>query len=325
MKRRLRCCMKAAPSHFGQMIDKVNRLKELYRDGINSSKKALIELHIIDLMNPEFRKKSVENCRSLADEAEYAVHAQVLLEPEYSVEFCHEIGAKSIVIHRFYDLETSYRAQAVEKFNRYVITLAEDNPGLEFCIENVGFFRLISPEHFFLRDRIKKDYLVNTLNHFFPWEIRDFVEATKNVRNLGVCFDSAHAAISANIFNYLKETGYIEERFSDVTRDDLEQVEMLEPIDFLRAVGDKLFRCHFGDAYLYRGGNLAEYHITEEGLQIGDGDINFTDIIKLINNDRVWWVAEISKVKDYSSAVEMEECFRKLFALYNSHPKGVGI
>ncbi len=317
MKNKINFCMKASPFYLSQLQDKIERLNRLYEEGISLSKKAQIELHIVDLLNPEFWKKGVENCNSLSEEADFIMHAQCLLDPKISVKFAREINSKKVVIHRLYDIVTTSRKEATQKFNEEMISLAKDNPDITFCMENVGPFLLIAPEHAYLKYLVKKTYLTNPLNHFFPWEMKDFIKATKDIYNLGICFDTAHAAITCNIYNYMKKSGKHEERFSDITDDDLKKTNPLTVPDFLKAALPKLFYCHFNDAYLYKNGNFDDKYVLEEGMQIGDADINFSELVNSID-PKINWLVELSKVKNYNSAIEMEVACRKLSELYNN-------
>lgn len=91
---------------------------------------------------------------------------------EQSIEFAKKMGAKGVVFHTNYIanfIQDAYRNNWVNRNANYFTQKANKYPELEFYLEN----------------------MFDTDWHL----LEKFGEATKDVANLGVCFDYAHAAV----------------------------------------------------------------------------------------------------------------------------------
>jgi Xylose isomerase-like TIM barrel len=202
------------------------------------------------------------------------------------IEFADRIGAKAIVLHRYWALVFGENPrQSIDKrtaeaaFNEVVKSLARAANGKRLLVENVG--------HYSLLPRDGKSYLAGPLDHFFPWEIarfRAFVQQEK-LDNVEPFIDVAHATLSANLFNRKRAAppGSLlnDPRFVGIDESDLDEAEWLNPLDFvddpmpyLHASDaivlerDQIARADFSDAELTRS-------IVSEGLEIGEGSLPF--------------------------------------------------
>ena len=205
-----------------------------------------------------------------------------------SIEFADEIGADTIVLHRYWGLVFGEGApRAVDKasaetgFNEVIRNLAGAASGKRLLVENVG--------HYSLLPRDGRNYLSGPLDHFFPWEIarfRDFVRQ-EGLDNVEPFVDVAHATLSSNLFNR-KRAAYSslreDPRFAWISEEDLQEVEWLEPFDF---VDSDMQYLHASDAILLDRDQITQdtldeavltQSIVSEGLEVGSGSLPFENL-----------------------------------------------
>ena len=286
--------MKAAPLYPEQLADRIGKFNAL---GIDP----LIELHLFggkDVFDPGVVKKMIENCNKY--KAEYYVHFPVqdadgfgVFDPaihpdayfEEVLNFSRSIGAKGMIMHRIYGIDMpDNKENAVKDFNARLIKWGEKAHPLAIYLENYSFIWL--PKEF------KQEYVVSPLDHFFPWEMAETIKLIKdnNIRNIFVMVDIAHAVITSNMFNLLKSRSSLKNdpRFSNISSQDLAQTDQLSPKDFLVKGIAPYF--HVSDSFVWRqrdGLNDLHKYMCSEGLPIGKGNIDFTDLFGNLANGAV--------------------------------------
>jgi Xylose isomerase-like TIM barrel len=201
-----------------------------------------------------------------------------------SAEFAHTVGADAVVVHRVSGSRMNGTAtQQIPRdaqaavFNERIDAIAAEFPTLRFLVENVGFLWLSS--------RDSSVFAIGPLDHFFPWEIREFCAFARARRaNLGVVLDIAHAAISANMFALLRtfpSRFALDPRFAGITSSDLERIQRLSPFDFFP---QGVAHFHVSDFLRVRQRELGRRDaprpkrvhelLTTEGEALGYGDLD---------------------------------------------------
>lgn len=302
---------KAFPSN-GQLGDRVSKMHAL---GLPPR----VELFIdnIDLADKAVFARMVDCCRACP--AHYMVHVPLVDAGgkyydlsdndggwwQYAVAFAREIGSRDVVLHYTYGLDRGLSPGiAREGACARIAEIARQNPDISFHVENYGPL-------FFKRKDGAWAYPVCPLDHFFPWEMEAFDIWARRERlgNVGILLDTAHCALSANMFNLLKNNPSLREnrRYSNIADDDLARAVRLDTADYLRL--DFFSAYHLSDALIIRDGDTQADHerkIQTEGLPMGKGEIDFTPLFNAIshNQHNPLLVLEIH-IKEYENAVEM--------------------
>lgn len=329
MRRRhktLKYGMKAAPLYSEQLSDRFSRFADL-------PVKPVIELHLFgrkDVFDEGNFKRCVDNC--LRFNAVFYVHFPILdpegfgvYDParhedsffEKVVDFSRNIDAKGIIMHRVYGVGMGLpRQEAVSRFNRKVLEWAKVAYPTQVYFENYSLI--------WLPDGFAEKFVVSPLDHFFPWEIREFRDFIKEnkINNASVMIDVAHTAISSNMFNFLRYNRDLgrDPRFANILPEDLDKSEFLKPGDFLTAGSAPYL--HVSDSFLAadikNDKHPIERYLFAEGLPLGSGNLLYQDILKLIP-DGSTLIMEINPVDgDHNNAVSqyegmkyMQECLIK--------------
>ncbi|WP_029057859.1 hypothetical protein [Stappia stellulata] len=199
---------------------------------------------------------------------------------EEALRFAEEAGAGRVVIHRYWGLvyggapQRTNRQEATAGFNAEIARLARLAPDILLLVENVG--------HYSLLPRDGTSYLAGPLDHFFPWEIAEFraFVAREGLANVAPFVDTAHATLSANLFNWRRAHAAAtkdDPRFCAVLEEDLERAERLHPFDFVD--GDMPW-LHVSDSVFYPDPANCPPEIPldaliTEGLEVGTGNLPF--------------------------------------------------
>ncbi|SDU45722.1 hypothetical protein [Stappia sp. ES.058] len=199
---------------------------------------------------------------------------------EDSLRFADDAGSHRVVIHRYWGLvygsepQRATRPEATAGFNAEIARLARLAPDIQLLVENVG--------HYSLLPRDGTSFLAGPLDHFFPWEIAEFraFVAAEGLKNVAPFVDTAHATLSANLFNWRRAhpaTTKDDPRFCAVLDEDLERSERLHPFDFVD--GDMPWM-HVSDSVFYPDPANGPPEIPldaliTEGLEVGTGNLPF--------------------------------------------------
>lgn len=306
---------KAFPSP-GQLGDRASKMRAL-------GQSPNIELFIdnLDLADRALFARMADCCRAYP--ARYMVHVPLLdsrgrfydLADEegghwqYAVAFALETGARDVVLHYTCGLNGGLSPRAAREGARAKISkIARQHPDIRFHVENYGPL-------FFKRTDGTWDYPVCPLDHFFPWEMVafDVWAHGEGLDNVGVLLDTAHCALSSNMFNLLKANPalHANKRYANISSEELERVDRLEVADYLRL--DFFSAYHLSDALLVRDGDTPDDHerkIQTEGLPMGKGEIDFAPLFGAIRRNRrdPLLVLEIH-IKEYENAVEMVDAY----------------
>ncbi len=302
---------KALPSN-GQLSDRVGKMRAL---GLPPS----VELFIdnIDITDRALFTRMAECC--LSHPARYMVHVPLVDAGgkyydladndggwwQYAVAFARETGSRDVVLHYTFGLDRGLSHRIAQQGARAQIAeIARQNSDIHFHIENYGPL-------FFQHKNGTWTYPVCPLDHFFPWEMEafDVWARVEGLNNVGILLDTAHCALSSNMFNLLKNNPLLrgDRRFSNISDDDLKKVTRLDTADYLRL--DFFSAYHLSDALIIRDSDSQADHgrkTLTEGLPMGKGEIDFAPLFKAISHNRCnpLLVLEIH-VKDFGNAVEM--------------------
>jgi len=295
--------MKAWVGSKYQIEDRIRRLEQLHDKGVISTE-PLIELHLF----PEdiVRDSTKDNIHEYSNDTTFVAHFPQM-EEHYDIfldngeylgrvlEFLKKTDVESLVIHRYGGREV--RKKSSTKFYE-IVKRQLLNRSTKIYIENLGF--------------AGKADLVSPLDHFFPWEYQFFFEYFEDIENVGLCIDTGHAAETSNMFNYLKSGGERDDCFTYISSDDLNKEERLDPIDFMKSA-TRLAHIHLNDAPLYTSGKIEWAHLTGEGRNLGDGNIDFRSIMSFLSNTNYdgWLVIE-TYLKNNEKAIEMEQFIERL-------------
>lgn len=298
--------LKAAAIDYDQLADRASRLE---RAGLP----VRIELHTFgdrDVESNEGRKQVFENIQRLREvygDVELVVHVpyqsvQQITKIDFdkeqvknSIDLAHEVDARAVVMHRYWGLtfgdapSRSSRKEATAGFNEVMRELSAYAEDMCLLVENVG--------HFSLLPRDGKNFLSGPLDHFFPWEIKDFREYlhAEGLSNVDVFVDVAHATLSANIFNICHRYPHYREedpRFRWVTQTDLEQCSSLHPFEF---VDREMTYMHASDSHLLTSVDMDGPVISEnliisatcmEGLEVGSGTLPWSELPTAFSTQR---------------------------------------
>ncbi|WP_349360708.1 hypothetical protein [Stappia sp.] len=209
---------------------------------------------------------------------------------EDALRFAEEARVPRVVVHRYWGLvqggapQRIDRAEATAAFNAEIARLARLAPDSLLLVENVG--------HYSLLPRDGTSYLAGPLDHFFPWEIADFraFVAAEGLTNVAPFVDTAHATLSANLFNWRRAyPAHTKDdpRFGAVLDSDLERAERLHPFDFVDGdmpwlhVSDSIFYADPGRA----GPGIPLDALISEGLEVGAGNLPWADFPDRLGRD----------------------------------------
>lgn len=286
--------MKAAPLFRAQIADRVTALGSL---GLQP----FVELHLFgldDVFGPRCGEV-VENCRAF-QETVFIVHYPIydtatgyIYDPfngeaegfEKALRFARDIGSHVLVMHRCFGFDRGLgKEEAGARFLENVARwdcLARES-GVKILYENYGFV--------WLKKGLGKDYVTSPLDHFFPWDMREFCLKAQRMglQNTGVLLDFAHAALSTNMFNMLKGQPHLrfDARFANIYPEDLERAELLTVSDFAL---DFIDYFHVSDALVWDGADgldRIDRFLCTENLPIGQGNIDYRGILSRIKGDK---------------------------------------
>lgn len=302
-----------------------------------------LELHSFgprDVYDPKGRQQSLDNLSRLADTfgaVDLTFHipfqnVKTVTEQDFdaaqveeSLAFAAECQARRVVMHRYWGMvygeasPRSDRVSAIEGFNETVISLARSAPEITLLVENMG--------HYFLASKRKGDYLSGPLDHFFPWEIDAFRKAMSDhgVKNAKPFVDVAHATLSSNLFNYLRahrNDMHDAPMFQGILDEDLDRAESLHPFDFVDPLMPWL---HVSDSVFleqYEEDGLPQQALTNEGLEIGAGNLPFVKLPGRLEKGAVdtILVLEVDPAEGETYVENKAQCrsldrLRKFFAL----------
>ncbi|MDD5656545.1 MAG: TIM barrel protein [Elusimicrobia bacterium] len=284
--------LKAAARFPAQLRDRMEQFRRLELP-------AHVELHLCGLgelgsdMDP-----AVTNCRAFPG-CRYSVHFPLFdagrgyiydmasagdEELRRACGFCARVGARELVMHRSWLIPRLPKRDAEEEFLRKALRWASigRDEGIRILLENWGFVWLPESQGGGCR--------VSPLDHFFPWEMRRFREAlgTDGWRYCGIVLDIAHAVLSANMFNMLQTHPELnrDERFANITVEDLAHAQKLAAADFLF---DFIDYAHVSDAWVWNrdDGLDMERYLYREGLPLGSGNLDYVTLAgSLLRGDR---------------------------------------
>jgi sugar phosphate isomerase/epimerase len=292
--------MKAAPYYPDQLLDRVEKYKQL---GI----KPAIELHLFGSRDVfgENRKMVEENCRRIP-KCDYITHFPIFdLDTGYIydaatfdmsileevLDFCSAIGSHYLVMHRCFGFESVLEKQdAEEGFLEKVISWNKEGAkrDIRILIENYGFVWLPKDLH--------KDFVSSPIDHFFPWDMKRFIKKTDQLSldHVGILLDIAHASLSCNMFNMLKNDTLLKDdrRFQNIFEDDLCRKDLLSVDDFIL---DSTHFFHISDTFTWEPADGIEdmkKYLYTENLPIGKGNLDFPGFIDRFREDS-WMIMEI--------------------------------
>ena len=281
-----RYAMKAYAGSHEQMQDRINKFKTL-------NLKPFMELHLISLDDmTKNRDVLIANCAAFAP-SDYQLHFPIqdsrnnyIFDPyrdetpwiEIALDVCVDIGARTMVTHRCCGFDQPLgRREAQERFFQQVSEwdrLARER-NVKILIENYGFIWL--PASF------KKKFIASALDHFFPWEIKDFLHMKSKCRwdHTEVLLDTAHATLSSNMFNMCRSVHEIRKdpRFKNIYQEDLDQTAWLEVKDFILK---EINHFHISDAFVWSvedSTTSVEKFLYEESLPLGEGTIPYHELL----------------------------------------------
>lgn len=304
--------MKAAGSRE-QLADRMKRFERL-------SLKPVIELHLAGLDDIYANNKRIAELCGEHD-CEYMVHFPVKdMKTKYlfdaynnedtnvqsALDFCKMVNSSILIMHRCFGFNRGLakgdaEEMFLDKLKRWDAMAREKK--IRILFENYGFIWL--PEAF------EREFVTSPLDHFFPWDIKDFNDrAVKmNMNNIGVLLDVAHATLSSNMFNMLKKFPALESdrRFANIYDADLEKKDILKPEDF---VLDCVNYFHISDAFAWSAkdgiNDLSKYLYTE-GLPIGKGNIDYREIFGRITGNGVMVMEIEPENGDYANNVSQQQ------------------
>ena len=300
MNLNIRYGMKAAPYYLDQLIDRVEKYKQL-------GMKPAIELHLFgsrDIFGKS-RKMVEKNCRRIP-ECDYITHFPIFdLDTGYIYDaatldvsilekvfdFCSAIGSHYLVMHRCFGFGSDLKKEkADEGFLEMVINWDKEGAdrGIRILIENYGFVWLPKEFH--------KEFVSSPIDHFFPWDIERFIKKTDKLGldHVGVLLDIAHASLSCNMFNMLKKDTVLKDdkRFQNIFEEDLFRTDSLSIGDFIL---DSIHFFHISDTFTWSPAdgmeNMRKYLYTEN-LPIGEGNLDFPGFIDRFQEGS-WMIMEI--------------------------------
>jgi hypothetical protein len=289
--------LKAAVADYEQLDQRARVMKSI---GLNVS----LELHTFgksDVYSANGMLKCVDNIARLREEygdIELKLHVpppniEIMkgrgfdLDQVYmTLELMTKLSCSDLVLHRYQflnDLEPAVietkRMIANSIFNKTILQVAKSNLGINFLVENVGFFWFLPKNSW--------NYVVTVLDNFFPWELNEFVDCMlkENGCNVFPMVDSAHSVLSSNMFNLLKHNYNLfrdDRRFLSILDSDLERADSLSPLDYINPAVPYY---HLSDSWLIDKDSIRKplsdsqefmrKALTTEGLGIGSGNIDW--------------------------------------------------
>ena len=309
--------MKAAGRSRPQLKDRIVKFEALHLE-------PLIELHLLGVDDLLGGAAEIErNCREYSG-CGYIVHFPVsdaktkYLFDMYSNEeekiksafdLCEKIGARELVIHRCFGFDMSLdKKQSEEEF---FDTLAiwsgwAKDRGLNILVENYGLA--------WLPKGMGRDFVVSPLDHFFPWELAAFNAALKRsgLHNVSILLDTAHAVITSNMFNMLKELPELasDKRFGGIYGDDLAKTRVLRPEDF---VFDFINYFHVSDSFVWKrpdGKENMQKFLYSEGLPLGKGNVDLDKFFKNMTGDKMLVMEIEPEDGDYNNNIAQFEAVK---------------
>ena len=235
-----------------------------------------------------------------------------------AVEFCSMIGSSVLIMHRCLGFGKALSKKTAEEIFYDKIGRWNDAAaacGITVLFENYGFVWL--PKGF------RDGFVTSPLDHFFPWDMAGFNAYKKRygLNNTGILLDIAHATLSSNMFNMLKDDPAIgsDKRFANIYDTDMRKKERLLPQDF---ISDSIDYLHISDSFIWdnvtgtgTAGRPGRYLYTE-GLPIGKGNIDFADILKKLSGNRKTMIMEIEpEGGDYNNNLSQKEAVEKIKTL----------
>lgn len=286
--------MKAAAKSEAQLADRVSSFNILQAEPV-------IELYLsgTDDVFGDNKEEIIENCKKFS-RCEYIVHFPIYdLATKYIydafndenemldslLDFCTEIKSNVLIMHRCFGFNKEIqKIEAEERFFEKVILWNKlaYNKKTKILIENYGFV--------WLQDGLGCEYVVSPLDHFFPWDIKDFYKniSSLNLNNIGILLDISHAVLSSNMFNMMQKHPKLkhDKRFKNIYDCDLKQNEGLRIEDF---IFDFIEYFHVSDSFTWRpedGINDLKKYLYTENLPIGSGNIDFLNIFRNIKRNK---------------------------------------
>ena len=275
-----------------------DRLESFRRLGIPS----VIELHLFGTDDVFSKDAAVwsSGVRRYADVCRFVVHYPIMDAKtgylfdasdddcdrfEAVLDFTQACGAVGLVMHCCYGFNrdiskreamTGFLAQ-VEHWNEL-----SRMRGIRILLENYGFV--------WLPPGLGADYVTSPLDHCFPWDMAVMVAAIreKGMEAVGFLLDTAHAVLSANMFNMRRRHGHLsgDKRFRNIFSEDLDRARCLTASDFMH---DSIEYFHVSDAFVWRE---EDNHLDEmrkwlytENLPIGRGNVDFAEIMEKAKGD----------------------------------------
>jgi sugar phosphate isomerase/epimerase len=315
--------MKAAGRSRAQMKDRIKKFDAL---GITPA----VELHLAGLDDIlEGASDIKRNCLEYKD-CEYIVHMPVTdarsgyifdmyndesFNLKRAFDLCNGIKSRTLVLHRCFGFDMGLdRFRSEKGFFEKVVkwdALAKEH-GIKVLFENYGFV--------WLPEGLGKEFIVSALDHFFPWEIKAFSDNLHRygLDNTGVLLDTAHMAISSNMFNVLKTLPGMKQdgRFKSICEDDLERTDWLKIKDF---IFDLVGHFHISDSFVWGradGTSDMRKFLYSEGLPVGKGNIDFDGIFKGITGDKMFIMEIEPEDGDYNNNVAQMEAVKNFMRMF---------
>ncbi|HNY72398.1 MAG TPA: TIM barrel protein [Syntrophales bacterium] len=292
----------------------------------------VIELHLFgarDVFHPE-AAAFMSGVRRLGEACRFIVHFPIMdVETGYLFDaidddpdkltkvlaFTEGIGAAELVMHCCYGFNRDIPKQEarrgfIERVARWNDLAAPK--GVRILLENYGFV--------WLPPGLGAEYAVSPLDHCFPWDMAILAEAVGKLGlgSVGFLLDTAHAVLSANMFNMRQRHGHLagDVRFGNIYAEDLAQAEYLTAADFVNGFIEYF---HVSDACRWRpddGLDEMDKYLYTEGLPIGRGNVDFAELLGKVRGDETL-IMEIDpengdhghNVSQYEAVVRLRKIF----------------
>ncbi len=296
----IRYAMKAAPFYAEQMSDRAVKFEHI---GV----KPAVELHLFGSRDVFSKSRIIaeENCKIIHN-CDFIVHFPIFdFDTGYIfdaasfdmslfgqvLDFCNNIDSHYLIMHRCFGFEANMeKKEAEEKFLNIVAEwskMAADG-NIHLLIENYGFV--------WLPEVLNKSFVTSPLDHFFPWDMERFLKMSEALKlcNVDILLDIAHASLSCNMFNMLKNNDSLkhDDRFVNINEQDLMMKDILSVNDFIL---DTTHFFHISDTFVWKVSsgldNMKKYLCTEN-LPIGKGDVDFPALFNNLSGEN-WMIMEI--------------------------------
>ncbi|MBP8016743.1 TIM barrel protein [Candidatus Gracilibacteria bacterium] len=315
-------CMKATPNET-EIIDRITKLEELNFDPIiefhlSSAKKIFYEdfSNIVKICKKNYCLKKIDYIVHYVNqdgENNYTFDFKNETVDQFKkmLDFVSAMNSDKLVMHRCYGLTNKYSTEYSKKkfFEKlHVFLNISKKYNIKLLIENYGFIWLPS--------EYKEKFYASPLDHFFPYEIKEFFDVFENEKKYcGVILDIAHSVLSCNMYNFfLKNKIEAQERGEFLYFNEYKKKinkNWLKVEDFIFSEIDYF---HFSDAYVWKEDEpIDNYLYKNENYEIGKGTIDYKSIINKIisicnEKSEKYFIMEIDpENNDYTNNISQQK------------------